>query len=153
MTHNREKKMGEGRGEVGEKRGRKRREGKGTEGVKKNLPFRAESLAWSLFQPNASSLFDASCCSRQKLFFWTKCALAPTPSKPLPKRILLTNLSFNSPLHESSLVFSIKTRCTTFVLCRKAKILFKWTTQAVTCKRISNNHPKIWRFWKFNPEE
>lgn len=37
--------MGEGRGEVGEKRGRKRREGKGTEGVKKNLPFRAESLA------------------------------------------------------------------------------------------------------------
>lgn len=145
--------MGEGRGEVGEKRGRKRREGKGTEGVKKI--FLSGLSPWpdlsSSQMPPPCLMLPAAVgrnCSSEQNVHWL-----PLPSKPLPKRILLTNLSFNPPLHESSLVFSIKTRCATFVLCRKAKILFKWTTQAMTCKRISNNHPKIWRFWKFNPEE
>lgn len=152
MTHNREKKMGEGRGEVGKKRGRKRTEGKGTEGVKKSsfqawVPGLNSPPAKRLLRLMLPAAVSRNCSFEQNVH------CLPLPSKLLPKRILLTNLSFNPPLHESSLVFSIKTRCATFVLCRKAKILFKRTTQAMTCKRISNNHPKIWRFWKLNPEE
>lgn len=135
--------MGEGRGGVGEGRGRKRREGKGKEGRKKIFlsglsPW--PDLSSSQTPPPCLMLPAAVCrnCSSEQNVCWL-----PLPSKPLPKRILHTNLSFNPPLHESSLVFSIKTRCATFVLCRKAKILFKRTAQAMTYKRISNNHPKI----------